>query len=139
MEIIDSFRDEFAFLSNFYPASVTLDNFHYRTVEHAYQAAKTFDAAQRAMIALYSSPATAKQFGKKVTLRNDWELIKEQAMLDLLRQKFAIPELRAKLIATAKARLIEGNYWNDTYWGVCNGQGKNRLGILLMKVRDEIF
>ena len=33
---------------------------------------------------------------------------------------------------------IEGNTWNDTFWGVCNGQGQNWLGKILMLVRSEL-
>jgi predicted NAD-dependent protein-ADP-ribosyltransferase YbiA (DUF1768 family) len=58
-------------------------------------------------------------------------------MLNLLRQKFQNPELREKLLCTGKLELIEGNYWGDTYWGVCRGVGENRLGKLLMLVREE--
>jgi hypothetical protein len=55
-------------------------------------------------------------------------------------------ELRKKLLATGDATLIEGNYWHDNYWGVCTCEncvsngivGRNRLGTLLMKVREEI-
>jgi predicted NAD-dependent protein-ADP-ribosyltransferase YbiA (DUF1768 family) len=39
---------------------------------------------------------------------------------------------------TGKRFLMEGNYWKDTYWGVCNGDGDNRLGEMLMRVRREI-
>ena len=48
------------------------------------------------------------------------------------------PELGNLLIATGDAELIEGNIWRDTYWGVCNGVGKNRLGELLMQLRNEL-
>ena len=34
--------------------------------------------------------------------------------------------------------LEEGNTWHDTYWGVCNGKGKNKLGKILMQVREEL-
>ena len=45
-----------------------------------------------------------------------------------------------KLLATGEEELIEGNYWHDTCWGVCNcakcgDKGENRLGKLLMEVR----
>ena len=59
-------------------------------------------------------------------------------MLTGLRKKFADPELRNLLLATGDEELIEGNYWGDTYWGVCNGVGQNKLGKLLMQVREEI-
>lgn len=40
--------------------------------------------------------------------------------------------------ATAEELLVEGNNWNDTFWGVCRGRGENNLGRILMKVRSEV-
>ena len=65
-------------------------------------------------------------------------------MEDYLTCKFAIPELREKLLATKDAELIEGNWWHDNFWGNClcskckDIQGKNMLGKLLMKEREQI-
>lgn len=60
-------------------------------------------------------------------------------MADIVTAKFEQnPELAARLIATAPAELIEGNSWGDTYWGVCGGQGENRLGLILMAVRSKL-
>ena len=60
-------------------------------------------------------------------------------MYDCLVSKFKLDKvLRFKLLDTYPAELIEGNTWGDTYWGVCNGAGKNMLGKLLMKLRDEM-
>jgi predicted NAD-dependent protein-ADP-ribosyltransferase YbiA (DUF1768 family) len=42
------------------------------------------------------------------------------------------------LKATGDEELVEGNWWNDTFWGVCNGVGENNLGKLLMKIRAEL-
>ena len=50
----------------------------------------------------------------------------------------SIPELRTKLADTEDEELIEGNTWNDTYWGVCRGVGENHLGKLLMEVREML-
>ena len=50
-------------------------------------------------------------------------------------RKFRNPHLKELLLATGTAELIEGNTWNDTYWGVCNGKGKNMLGKTLMDCR----
>lgn len=47
-------------------------------------------------------------------------------------------DLKDKLIATGDEYLEEGNTWNDTYWGVCRGKGKNILGKILMRVREEL-
>lgn len=61
-------------------------------------------------------------------------------MLYAIRLKFRDPLFRAQLIATGEEELVEGNRWNDKFWGVClmTGQGENWLGRLLMQVRDEI-
>ena len=59
-------------------------------------------------------------------------------MLDILRLKFDPDSpLTKRLLTTYGAPLIEGNRWGDKYWGVCNGAGLNRLGELLMQVREE--
>src|SRR5579871_4764016 len=68
-----AFNDEFAFLSNFHYATVSLDGVTYPTVEHAFQAAKTDDAEERRAIRDCGSPGRAKRMGKKVKLRKDWE------------------------------------------------------------------
>jgi predicted NAD-dependent protein-ADP-ribosyltransferase YbiA (DUF1768 family) len=40
---------------------------------------------------------------------------------------------------TAPHELVEGNWWNDTYWGICDGTGRNRLGQLLMDLRNTLM
>jgi ribA/ribD-fused uncharacterized protein len=136
--VIDSFRGEYRWLSTNWPAQVELGGMRFPSVEHAYQAAKTTDARQRAQF-LTGSPGDAKRLGRRVTMRPDWEVVKVDVMRDLLRQKFARgSELAAKLIATGAQPLVEGNTWGDTFWGVCRGKGENNLGRLLMQVRDEV-
>ena len=58
-------------------------------------------------------------------------------MLSLIRGKFQWPDLQVKLLATGDAYLEEGNTWGDRIWGTVDGQGENRLGKILMQVRDE--
>jgi len=135
---IETFWGPHRFLSNFHPADVTLDGDRYRTVEHAYQAAKTLDDTERADIRAVLTPREAKALGQRVTLRQDWDYVKVNAMLDLLRQKFRQEPLKGRLLATGDKRLIEGNTWGDTFWGVCDGVGENWLGRLLMQVRGEL-
>ena len=77
--------------------------------------------------------------GRRVKLRADWESIKVEVMTKLVRLKFEThDDLRVKLIDTAEAQLIEGNTWNDRFWGVCGNQGRNWLGRILMQVRTEL-
>lgn len=138
MKIISSFSGEYAFLSNFFISPITHGRLKYMTVEHAFQASKTKDRVLRKRVAQISTPGKAKRYGRKLPLREDWEQVKIGVMRSLLRKKFRIPALRRLLLETGDAVLIEGNHWHDTFWGVCQGQGENHLGKLLMEVRDEI-
>jgi ribA/ribD-fused uncharacterized protein len=136
--MINKFSDEHRFLSNFWPSEVCLEGVTYLSVEHAYVASKTLDAKARKKISTMT-PGQAKRFGRKLELRADWEDVKLSIMETLLNQKFAIPELKQKLIDTFPHELIEGNTWGDTFWGVCKGEGQNNLGKILMKIRSELF
>lgn len=135
---VKGFNGKYRFLSNFYPSKVVLDDLEYDTVEAAFQAAKTDNVADRRAIREADKPAEAKRLGRKVTLRQDWEKVKIQVMEDLCRQKFQQPAFKEKLLATGDAYLEETNTWNDKFWGVCKGFGKNHLGKILMKLRDEL-
>lgn len=109
------------------------------TVEHAYQAAKTTIMSERQRIKQAPNPGTAKRWGQNVTKRSDWEIVKVHIMESLVEQKFRLhPALRIKLLKTSEDELIEGNTWGDTFWGVCNGQGQNHLGKILMLVRSRV-
>ena len=84
-------------------------------------------------------PSAAKKLGRHVQLRPDWEQIKEDIMYEVCRAKFTQHEdLKARLLSTGSAQLIEGNDWNDREWGVCNSEGKNKLGKILMRIREEL-
>jgi ribA/ribD-fused uncharacterized protein len=137
-DTIERFSDEFAFLSNFHEAHVEYEGITYPSVEHAFQAAKTNDEQERKMIREALSAGKAKRLGKKVKLRKDWELVKIGIMEELIRKKFMNKQLREMLLKTGDKILIEGNDWNDTFWGVCNGKGQNNLGLIIMKIRGEI-
>lgn len=136
--VITKFEGEHRFLSNFYPAKIEYEGLLYPTVEHAYQAAKSDSVAERMFIAKAETPGKAKKIGKMLTLRPDWETVKDTVMLTLLTEKFKQPDLAQRLLNTGESLLVEGNNWGDTYWGVCEGDGLNRLGELLMVVRDKL-
>lgn len=135
--VIDSFRHEFGFLSNFHEASIWIDGERYRTVEHAYQAAKAHNEEVRCLIRNARTPGIAKKLGYSCKLPSDWDVKKIDIMRGFVREKFQNPLLRAMLLATEDALLVEGNTWNDTTWGVCRGEGQNWLGKILMEIREE--
>jgi len=128
-------------LSNFEPVQVELDGVIYPTVEHAYQAAKTFNSEERDFVLSQGTPGRAKRASRKITISPDWDSRKLGVMEDLLFQKFLFhEELGQKLLETGNIKLEEGNTWGDTFWGVdySTGVGQNNLGKLLMKVRSEL-
>jgi hypothetical protein len=48
-------------------------------------------------------------------------------MNDLLSFKFKNPQLKEELLNTHDYELIEGNYWNDIFCVICNGNVLNIL------------
>lgn len=141
--MIAEFKDEYEFLSNFYPSPFTVDGIYYPTVEHYFQAMKTLNIEKRKEIAAASTPGRAKRLGRTVELRPDWEEVKIDVMRNGLAYKFAHhSDLRRKLIATGDQYLEEGNHWCDNFWGSCHclkcqdKVGQNNLGKLLMQLRE---
>jgi len=141
---IYSFEGVYNFLSNFYPSKVTYEGQVYRTVEHAFQAAKTINPKQRQEIQRCLFSGDAKKKGRKVKLRPDWEIIKFQVMRKLLDEKFNDSNLQDQIANTDGKYLEEGNNWHDNTYGNCfcerceNNKGQNMLGKMLMEIRDII-
>lgn len=135
------FIGEFDFLSNFFPAPISISNTPgttYPTSEHLYQALKTSNAAQHEEIRIARTPGQAKRLGQKVETRGDWEALKIIFMRGVLVAKFRQhPELQIRL-AAIEGEIIEDNHWGDIFWGVCQGCGENHLGKLLMELRTRI-
>lgn len=142
--MIDFFSGEHAYLSNFYERAVTYNGVTYQNSEAAFHAQKTLNPAMRLQFADLN-PSDAKKLGRKVRLRGDWESVKDNIMYEVCLCKFMQnPDLKEKLLATGDEKLEEGTYWHDNYWGNCHCEkckdvvGKNRLGEILMKVREKI-
>ena len=135
-EPIVHFDGEYAFLSNFFDSPLFLNGYSFQNGEAAFQGFKDMNrTGEFATI----KPGKAKQLGRQVKLRPDWEVVKTAIMEDVVRAKFTQnEELQEKLLATEDRLLIEGNWWKDKIWGVSNGRGENRLGIILMNVRKEL-
>lgn len=135
---IRQFRGDFFFLSNFYNCPVAYKQLTYTNNEAAFQAQKCVSDTERIQFTKLS-PSEAKRLGRRVSLRKDWENVKVSIMEEVVRAKFTQnAELADKLLATGDAHLEEGNTWGDRVWGTVNGIGANQLGIILMKIRDEI-
>lgn len=145
--------------SNFYYVQLHLDGKEWASVEHYYQAMKSTDPDEQEDIRMgYVLGTTAqikagtvkagdverdlkagfsKKQGKLVKLREDWDVVKDDVMRKALLEKYSEnnPELRALLLSTGDAILIEASP-TDYYWGEGAAKiGKNMLGVLLMDLR----
>ena len=157
--IIDTFRNEYDFLSNFFGASLIWKMQTFSTSEHAYQWEKTDNPIEKESILfnrgqhlsgkgsflIPTTPGQAKRKGDLVTLRDDWEDVRLDIMYEILKAKFTQNwDLRQKLVNTGDALLIEGNTWCDNFWGQCTcekcqkKEKLNVLGKLLMRLRTEL-
>lgn len=138
---ITSFEGEFRFLSNFWPCEIEYKGVLYPSLENAYQAAKFVDESTRLKFT-QCPPGIAKRKAKFYIRRDDWEDVKVTVMSALLIQKFIsgidCERLGDWLLRTGSRELIEGNTWGDKFWGVCDGEGQNMLGVLLMQTRDTL-
>lgn len=126
------FRNQFAFLSNFYFCPLVINGFMFSNAEAAYQALKCKGYEERFVGV---TGKTARALGRKLPMQEGWNDKRIDAMRYVLQQKFKNPQLMAQL-QQVQGDIQEDNYWNDTFWGVCNGVGENHLGKLLMEIRD---
>jgi ribA/ribD-fused uncharacterized protein len=134
--------DEYGCLSNFTHAPFRLNGQVWPSVEHYFQAQKFPDTECEEAIRLAKSPAKAKAMGRsrKFRLRRDWERVKDGIMREAVLAKFTQhADLRAVLLGTGEAVLVE-NSPTDDYWGCgAHGGGKNKLGRILMSVRQQLL
>jgi N-glycosidase YbiA len=149
ISMIDKFEGRYVFLSNFYPCKIEHKGITYPSVEHYYVAMKVtemqlidgkyYTAADfREMLPKIKEPGDVKKLGQRIKVRKDWDDKKLEFMNWAVRQKFKEETLSEMLLSTGEQELIEGNWWRDFYWGVCNGKGENHLGKILMQVREEL-
>lgn len=136
-----SARGDYGFFSNFSRHPVFLKGKRWPTSEHYFQAQKFRGTEHEEAVRRCKTPRDAADTGRsrKLPLRRDWESVKDAVMLEAVRAKFTQhDDLKAELLATGDALLVEHTV-NDSYWGDGgDGSGKNRLGQLLMQVRAEL-
>jgi ribA/ribD-fused uncharacterized protein len=135
--MIESFHGEHRYLSNFWPVEIKYNGLIFKSVESAYQASKCKDKEDMHMFSDLSA-YDAKKLGRKIEIREDWEDVRIDIMKDLIALKFH-PEsnLLNALVRTYPNKIVEGNHWNDTFWGICRGEGENNLGKILMEHREK--
>lgn len=162
--MIDNFRGDFAFLSNFYDVlekhgepivflyqptpEAGVQTVEFKTSEHNFHWLKTEDPEWRDVIQRAPTPKAAKSLGRQCPpipgLFDGWNKRRE-IMFRANMAKFSLPFMWDRLLATGTEYLVEGNYWHDNDWGnctcgrpSCSDKGKNYLGLCLMAVREKL-
>ena len=142
-EVIDFYgvRDKFGEFSNFARFPIQLDGQLWPSSEHYFQAMKFANASYRMQIKSAATPMLSAKLGRsrKQALRPDWEAVKDSVMFEAVLAKFSQHDnLRTLLLSTGSVKLVEHTS-NDSYWGDGgDGSGKNRLGQILMQVRERL-
>ena len=133
--------DAYGCFSNFAPYPIQLKGKIWPTSEHYFQAQKFAGTEHGEAIRLADSPKIAARMGRsrQRPLRPDWERVKDDVMREAVLAKFTQhPDIRAILLSTGEAYLVE-HTTNDDYWADGgDGSGQNRLGQILMEVREHL-
>lgn len=127
--------------SNFARYPIKLGGKVWQTSEHYFQAQKFENKEYQDKIRNADSPMMAAQLGRsrKERILKNWDNVKLNVMYEVVKAKFTQhPDLTQLLLDTQDAKIIEHTE-NDDYWGDGgDGKGKNMLGKILMKVREEL-
>src|SRR5919199_3824193 len=125
--------------SNFSPHRFELDGAWWPTSEHYSQAQKFAGTPRAEEVRRARSPMDAARIGRdrRRPVRSDWEQVKDDVMRRAVLRKFeSHADIRAILLATGDAAIVE-NAPRDYYWGCgADGSGQNKLGQILMEVRE---
>lgn len=136
-----SVNAEYGEFSNFAPYPITVRGKRWPTSEHFFQAQKFVSPRDQEEIRAANTPMLAARMGRdrKRKLRRAWERVKIGIMREAVEAKFRQhEELRALLLATGEAKLVEHTE-NDDFWGDGgDGSGRNELGRVLMAVRESL-
>jgi len=137
-------NEPFYEFTNFSPHDVTYKGKRYPTSEHLFQALKFLDGhpeiaerirncGERPMLAFDE----AHRYQKLV--RSDWRQVNVEKMEVALRLKFTQhPDLKALLLGTGDADLVEDSP-RDYFWGIgADHTGRNELGKALVRLREEL-
>jgi N-glycosidase YbiA len=128
-------------LSNFSWHGFKLDGKYWKTSEHYFQAMKFEGTDYETKVREAATPKAAAEMGRRRDwpMRKDWESIKDDVMRRAVLTKFQThAELKELLLSTGDEEIIE-NAPSDYYWGCGkDGTGKNKLGKILMEVRNHL-
>ena len=132
------FEGKYGFLSPYHHSMITVDDLRYRDSVSAFLSMLCARREEKKLLSQMSG-TQAVQFWQDAAKPEIWEKLRENAMLTVQRLKFQQhPDLATRLAATGEANLIYGS--DDLFWGedLYRCEGENRLGRILMAIRDEI-
>jgi ribA/ribD-fused uncharacterized protein len=130
-------------LDNFAPFGLTMDNEYFQTSEHAFQYLKFIETnpAIANKIKEAYSPNEAREIASNLKEYRDpnWSKKKYKCMEKVLRLKVEQNEIvQNVLLSTNNYLIAECCIDEDTDWGLDNNnKGKNNLGKIWMKIREE--
>ncbi len=133
---------EYGEFSNLWPASIKFEEREFKNAEFAYQFGKFKDPVIAEWAMQAPKPHLVAILAHNLFVWDivpNWTAIKVTRMENVLRAKYAQHEdLKTKLLATHPAILMEDSK-TDNFWGLGKkGTGRNMLGVLLMKIREEL-
>jgi ribA/ribD-fused uncharacterized protein len=133
--------DYYGSFSNVARYPIEVDGRVWPTSEHYFQAQKFAGTEHEEAMRLEPAPTAVARMGRdrKKPLRSDWEAVKDNVMRKAVLAKFTQhAKLRAQLLGTGEAKIVEHTE-NDSYWADGgDGSGKNMLGLILMEVRERL-
>lgn len=138
---INFYTPEFYVFNNFSAHAIEFKGKLYPTCEHAYQAAKCTDPQGREAIRHARSPLEAKRLANetyRAAKDPEWRSKKVTVVEAILRAKLAQhPEAQEALSKSGHEEIVEDSP-TDYFWGEgADGSGRNMLGKIWMKLRDE--
>ena len=134
---ITSFTGDYSFLANSFPCPIEIDGLVFNSAEAAFWAQRVKDVKARRKYTRLN-PNKAREKSLQAEPVDDWEKTKNYIMKKILKIKFSNPDLAKKLKATSGSKLMNNTTYRDEYWGIYMGKGHNKLGVLLMELRDTL-
>lgn len=126
-------------LSNLSSHPVELDGHRWPTSEHYYQSRKFIESDDQLLIKNLEDPIDAWRMTRKMheKVRPDWDNLKEVFMKKVLLAKALQHKIVWETLRSTENLMIVEEAADDPYWGTGeDGNGKNRLGVLWMEVRE---
>ncbi len=141
-DVIGFYPREFYPLDNFSSFKVEWNGYLYSSLEEAFQAA-SFLSSDEELVEKIKHSHSAHE-AQKIAYENldkqrpDWDKVQLDVMEELLRLKVEQnPYVKKKLLQTGSYMIVEDSP-KDSFWGWGeNRDGKNNLGKLWMKLRQE--